>query len=129
LPASGTAPGASPLTGNVDTETEFSFLTVETGIPGMLVLTGFTINLLLLGLRRCRHEPDREARMLLAALVAPVAGILALFFSSALTPTTPAGPYLWAVGGIVAYWLVALPAARRRGATLDENAQPASALE
>jgi hypothetical protein len=113
-PASGSVSGASALTGNVDTETELSFLTVETGIPGMLVLTGFTINLLLLGLRRCRSEPDREARVLLAALIAPVGGILALFFSSALTPTTPAGPYLWAVGGIVSYWLVARPAARRR---------------
>lgn len=114
-PASGTA-GGTPLVGVVDTETEFSFLTVETGIPGMLVLTGFTVTLLVLGLRRCRYEPDREARMLLAALIAPVGAILALFFSSALTPTTPAGPYLWAVGGIVSYWLVALPAARRRQA-------------
>jgi hypothetical protein len=121
-PASGTAPGASALTGNVDTETEFSFLTVETGIPGMVVLIGFTIYVLFLGLRRCRYEPDREARVLLAAIIAPVAGIIALCFSSALSPTTPAGPYLWAVGGIVSYWLIALPAARRRQAKLDENA-------
>lgn len=118
-PASGSAPGASALTiaGTVDTETEFSFLTVETGIAGMLVLTGFTVALFVLGLRRCRHEPNREARVLLAALISPVAGILALFFTSALTPSVPAGPYLWAIGGIVAYWLVALPAARRHEAS------------
>jgi hypothetical protein len=110
------ASGGSPLVGNVNTETEFSFLTVETGIPGMLVLTGFAITLLALGVRRCRYEPDREARVLLAALIAPIGALLALFFISVPSDTVPPGPYLWAVGGIVSYWLVALPAARRREA-------------
>jgi len=113
-PASGTAPGASKLTGVLDAENEFSFLTIEAGIPGLLALTGFAVAILALGLRRCRHEPDREARLLLAAIVAPVACILVLFFSSSLTVTLPAGPYLWAAGGIVAYWLVARPAELRR---------------
>jgi hypothetical protein len=40
-------------------------------------------------------------------------GILALFFISATSASVPLGPYVWAVAGIVAYWLVALPAARR----------------
>ncbi|MBV9605258.1 MAG: hypothetical protein JO027_09130, partial [Solirubrobacterales bacterium] len=113
-PASGSAPGASALTtsGNVDTETEFSFLVVETGIPGMIALVGFTITLLGLGLRRCRREPDGEARVLLAALLAPLAGIFVLYFTGTLTPSVPAGPYLWAVGGIFAYWFVTLPATR-----------------
>lgn len=117
-PAALTTPGASALSLNPpDTETEFSFLTVETGIPGMLVLTGFTITLLVLGIRRCRREPDREARALLAALIAPVAGIFAVYFTSVPTDGVPPGPYLWAVGGIVSYWLIALPAARRRQAS------------
>ena len=113
-PASGSAPGASALTtsGNVDTETEFSFLVVETGIPGMIALVGFTITLLGLGLRRCRREPNGEARVLLAALLAPLAGIFVLYFTGTLTPSVPAGPYLWAVGGIFAYWFVTLPATR-----------------
>jgi hypothetical protein len=110
------SPGGSPLAGSLDAETEFSFLTLETGIAGMLVYTGFVITLLVLGIRRCRHEPDREARVLLAALIAPVAGILALFFVSAPSPAVPIGPYLWAVGGILSYWLVALPATRRQTA-------------
>lgn len=115
-PASGVAPGASKLTGVVDAESEFSFLTIETGIPGMLVMTGFVLSLLALALRRCRREPDREARLLLAAVLAPVAGILALFVPSALTASVPAGPYLWAAGGIAAYWLVTRPEELRRRA-------------
>jgi hypothetical protein len=111
-PASGAASGGSALAGNVDTENEFSFLIVETGLPGVLLLTGFTLRLLYLGLRRVKQEPDREARLLLAALIAPVGGIFALFFSSELTPTIPAGPYLWAIAGIVSYWLIVRPQAR-----------------
>jgi O-antigen ligase len=101
----------------LNTETQFSFLTVETGIPGMLVWAGFVITLIVLGLRRCRNEPDREARVLLAALIAPIAGILALSFISATSDSVPLSPYLWAVGGIVSYWLVALPERRRREAS------------
>lgn len=114
-PASESTSGASQLTinGNVDTETEFSFLTVETGIAGVLVYTGFVVALLVLGVRRCRHEPDREARVLLAALIAPLAGILVLFFISAPSDSVPTGPYIWAVGGVISYWLVTLPATRR----------------
>jgi hypothetical protein len=111
------APGGSALTGNVDAETEFSFLTVETGIAGMLVFTGFTVALLGLGIRRCRYEPDREARVLLAALIAPLAGILVLFFISAPSAGVPTGPFVWAVGGIISYWLIALPAGRRQQAS------------
>lgn len=116
-PASLTTSGESRLTRDqsVDTETELSFLVVETGIPGTVVIVGFLLTLLVLGLRRCRHEPDREARALLAAVIAPVGGLIALCFVAAWSPSTPTGPYLWAVGGIVAYWLVELPAARRRG--------------
>jgi hypothetical protein len=114
-PASGSTSGASALTtnGNVDTETEFSFLIVETGIPGMVAMVGFTITLLVLGVRRCRKEPDREARVLLAALLAPLAGLFVLFFTSTVTPSVPAGPFIWAVGGVFSYWFVTLPATRR----------------
>jgi hypothetical protein len=68
------------------------------------------------GFTRVRQEPDREARVLLAALIAPLGAIFALFFISAATPTVPIGPYIFAVGGIISYWLIALPARRAREA-------------
>lgn len=120
-PASGSA-GASQLTlqGDLNSETEFSFLTIETGVPGMLVYIGFAITLIAIGFRRVRQEPDREARVLLAALIAPLAAIFALFFISAASPTVPIGPYIFAVGGIISYWLISLPAQRARQARSDE---------
>jgi O-antigen ligase len=112
-PASG-APGATALTGGVDAENQFSFMTLETGIAGMALIVAFTVMLFVLGLRRCRHERDREARVLLAAVIAPIGAMTVLYVPSALTATTPGGPYLWAAGGIVSYWLVARPASLRR---------------
>ena len=112
-PASGSS-GGTDLTFTLNSESQFAFMTLETGIAGMLVLVGFTVALFVLGVRRLRHEPDPEARALLAAVIAPIAGILALYYPSQVTATTPTGPYLWAIGGIVAYWLVARPAELRR---------------
>jgi hypothetical protein len=112
-PAS-SAPGGTDLASEVNAESELSFLTIETGVPGMLLLTSFTALLFVLALRNLRREPDREARVLLAAIIAPIAGLLALYYPSVPTASTPTGPYLWAVAGIVSYWLIARPAARRR---------------
>jgi hypothetical protein len=112
-PASAT-PGGTELTYVANAESEFSFLTLETGIAGMVLLVGFTVMLLVLGFRRLRHEPDHEARLLLAAIIAPLAGVLALYYPSACTASVPIAPYLWAIAGIVAYWLVARPAERAR---------------
>jgi hypothetical protein len=126
-PAS-SAPGASQLTltGNIDAETEFSYLLVEAGIPGMLVVTGFTVTLLLLGFRGVRREPDREAQVLLAALIASMVSLFALFFSSAVTSSVPTAPFLWGVGGIVSYWLITLPGTRRREAAGATRLPPAA---
>lgn len=110
-PAAGVS-GAPALAGVADAENEFSFATLESGVGGMLALVGFTVLLFVLGLKRCRHEPDPEARVLLAGVVAPIGGMLALYWVGPLTPTTPYGPYLWAAGGIVSYWLIARPGAR-----------------
>jgi O-antigen ligase len=111
-PAAGQS-GAPAATTDVNTETEFSFATLESGIPGMVALVGFTTIVIFLALRRCRYEPDLETRLLLAAIIAPIAGMLVLYWVSPITPTTPSGPYLWAAGGIASYWLIE----RQRSAT------------
>ena len=115
LGTGGPAAGVSGApTSGADTENEISYLTVEAGIPGMLLVVGFTLAVCGLGIKYCRHEPDPEARILLAAIIAPVVGILVLYSVNVPTPTTPGGPYLWAVGGIAAYWFIVRPAERRR---------------
>ena len=111
-PAASTG-GASSIAGTVNAESEFSFLILEAGIPGMVVLVGFAILLLLLGVSRCRREPDPRTRALLAAIISPIAGIIVIFYASADTVTVPDGPFLWFAGGVIAYWLVGVPRERR----------------
>jgi hypothetical protein len=111
--------GASKWSGIIDAETWFSFMTTEVGIAGMLVLLALTLSVFGLGLTRVRREPDDEARALLAAVIAPLGAIIALYFSGgAVTATTPGGPYLWTVAGIVSYWLIARPKELQRTTAL-----------
>jgi hypothetical protein len=104
-PAAGVS-GGPALDNLVNAENEISFVTVETGIAGMLLVVGFTVSVFAIALRRCRFEPDSEARILLAAIIAPIGAMLALYAANSLTSQVPGAPYLWGVGGIAAYWLV-----------------------
>jgi O-antigen ligase len=104
-PASGSS-GAGENTGTQNAENAYSFLVLETGIPGAVLLIGFTLTLVLLGAMRCRLEPDPEARALLAAILAPTAGLFVLFYGGPVTPSPPTGPYLWFAGGVVSFWLI-----------------------
>jgi hypothetical protein len=112
-PASGAA-GGSSLTGTLNAESEFSFLTLEAGVPGLLAVIGFTLMLLGLGLMRIRREPNAETRILLAAIISPIAGMLVDFYAGADTVSVPDGPFLWFVGGLIGYWLITVPRERRR---------------
>ena len=120
-PAVGTK-GAPPQVGTLSAETEANFDLLETGVPGLIVLFGFPLRLLVLALRRCRLVADQEARLLLAASIAPLVGMLAIYTVSAVTPTTPYGPYLWAEGGIMAYWLIVRPSLGGRGTASSVDA-------
>ena len=123
-PAAGQS-GAPAAVNYVNAESEISLATLEAGIPGMLVIVGFTGFLLYLGVRRCPLEDDAETRYLLAGLIAPLGALLVLYWVSPLTTTTPTGPYLFGIGGLISYWLVERPrAARSRAAELPASRVP-----
>jgi hypothetical protein len=86
-------------------ETEFNFLIVELGVAGAAVFLGLFGSLIARSFRRLRAIEDRDLRGLLAALAAPLVGMAVMFFSSSITANSPGGPYLWAVAGVLAYWL------------------------
>jgi hypothetical protein len=93
---------ASELNG----ESEPTYLLIEVGVPGLLILTGFNLVLFFLSLTRIKLVPDREARVMLAALAAPLFAIFASWFAGVSTAGTPSGPYLWFAAGVISYWLV-----------------------
>ena len=85
-------------------ESEPGFLLSELGIPGLVVVYGFMLTLLSLGIARIRRF-DPEARVYVAALLAGFVGLLVAGVAGATTATAPAAPYTWFAGGVLAYWL------------------------
>jgi glycosyltransferase involved in cell wall biosynthesis len=89
----------------LNAESEPTYLLIELGIPGLILLTAFNIKLFALALRRTHRLVDPELRLYLAALFAPLFAIFATWIAGIATATTPTAPYFWFVAGIAAYWL------------------------
>ena len=69
------------------------------------MILGLHIQLLRLAFTRIRKLVDRELRAFLAAIAAPLIGILALYFGGAPLSGSPSAPYFWFVAGTLAFWL------------------------
>ena len=93
--------GAPGLNG----ETEFNFLIVELGVAGAAVLLALFAALIGRTFRRLRAIGESNLRGLLAALAAPLVGMVVMFFSSSIMAGSPGAPYFWAIAGVLAYWL------------------------
>ena len=102
-PAGNTAGG----TGNyaLDAESEPTYLLIELGLPGLIVLTAFQLRFLGLSFK-IRRLRDLELRLLLAAVAAPLFAIFASGFAGITTASTPGAPYFWFASGILTYWLI-----------------------
>lgn len=87
-------------------ETEWNFLVLETGLAGLTVFLALNLRLISLALTRIRRLEDPALRLYLAALAAPLFGLLAAGFAGPTTATVPTAPYLWLVSGVLSYWLV-----------------------
>lgn len=88
----------------VSGESEFNFLLVEVGLPGLLVLLVFLLTVIARAVRRLRSEADPEVRLLVSALVAALIAIQVLWFGGPVTAAPPLACYLWLVAGALAYW-------------------------
>src|SRR4051794_9884894 len=89
----------------LNSDSEPTYLLIELGVAGFLVLLGFGIRLLVGAWRRVRRLADYELRLLLGALVAAFAALLFSGLSGAATSNTPGGPFFWFAAGTVAFWL------------------------
>ncbi len=103
-PAGSVAGG--PVGGGLDAESEPTYLLIELGIPGLLVMLGFNLTLFYLGITRIRRIADRELRILLTGVTAPLFAIFVTWFVGVATATVPSSPYLWFSAGLLSYWLL-----------------------
>ncbi|MDP1860080.1 MAG: hypothetical protein Q8K82_15500, partial [Gemmatimonadaceae bacterium] len=53
-----------------------------------------------------RRIASQRLRWQLAALAAPMTGLLVQGFAGITTASVPAAPYFWFVAGILSYWLI-----------------------
>jgi glycosyltransferase involved in cell wall biosynthesis len=86
-------------------DSEATYLLVELGVAGFLVLLGFALRLVVGAWRRVRRLADDETRFLLGALVAALIALLVSELSGAATSNTPGGPFFWFAAGTLAFWL------------------------
>jgi O-antigen ligase len=95
--------GGSALGRALNGETEFTFLIVETGIPGLLVMLAFVAATLRAGFS-LRLVKDPGLQRCLMALTAVLIALTAAWFTEAVSADSPTSPFLWLAGGCLAYW-------------------------
>lgn len=99
-------PGGGENVKTLDGESEFTYLLIETGLPGLLVMLSFFVTLLWVSITRIRKIASRETRVLLTAVAAPLFSIFVTWIVGVSTATTPGSPYMWLAAGILSYWLL-----------------------
>jgi hypothetical protein len=103
-PAAGATVGGSALAYQHNAESEFNFLVLEVGIPGLFLLTALTVVVIGLGVRLRRVVRDADTQRLLMALVGASLGIAATWFAGIATATSPQSPFFWFAAGTIVYW-------------------------
>jgi O-antigen ligase len=111
-PAAGSTLGGT-VSKDLNGETEITFLLVETGIPGLLVMLAFVIATIRAGLALSRVA-DQGLQRCLMALTAVLISLLAAWLIGPVTADSPTAPILWLIGGCLAYWYGELRAGRLR---------------
>jgi hypothetical protein len=102
-PASSSNFGGSAAGRRLDGEDEFTFLLVETGIPGLLVLLAFALATARAGLA-LRRVADPALQRSLMTMTAVLLAFLPTWAIATVSADTPTSPYLWLAGGCLAFW-------------------------
>jgi O-antigen ligase len=85
-------------------ESQYNFITLELGLPGLLLWIALSVKLIVLGVRRLRRIIDSELRIELAAVLATLIAFTLMGLAGPTMASVPFGPYFWFAAGILAYW-------------------------
>jgi hypothetical protein len=98
--------GGQPAHKGLDAESEPTYLLIELGIPGLAVMLSLNLALLYVSFTRIRRIGDRELRILLTGVAAPLLALFSTWWVGITTATVPSAPYLWFAAGVLAFWLL-----------------------
>jgi hypothetical protein len=96
--------GAPAASKTASGESQWNFLIVDVGVPGVLALLAFQLVVIAGSARAIRRLADLELRLLLSALLAPLIAIGVLWFAAPVTSAPPLATYFWFASGVLAYW-------------------------
>ena len=96
--------GAPAAAKTASGESQWNFLIVDVGVPGVLALLAFQLVVIAGSARAIRRLKDLELRLLLSGLLAPLIAIGVLWFAAPVTSAPPLAPYFWFASGVLAYW-------------------------
>ncbi len=85
-------------------ESQYNYVTLELGLPGLVLWVALSIQLIVLVVRRLRRISDVELRLDLAGVFAVVIAFTVMGFVGPTMSNLPFGPYFWFAVGIAAYW-------------------------
>jgi hypothetical protein len=91
----------------LNAESQFNFLLVDAGIPGLAIFLAFQAALFWVIVSGLRRERDPRTVVLLAGVAAPLFGYAVNWLVGVNTTSTPNAAYLWLAAGVISYWLVA----------------------
>jgi hypothetical protein len=86
-------------------ETQYNYVTDELGLPGLLLWSVLSLNVIWLAVRRLRRVADVEIRIGLAAVFAAFIALILMGTNGPVMASAAAGPFYWFAVGIAAYWL------------------------
>lgn len=105
----------------LNAESQFTFMLVELGVPGLLAFVALNVTLVVLLLRWIRYTATYEMALLMAAVGAPLFSFMAVWIVGVVTVSTPNNVYFWFAAGTLAYWLG--PRQRRTTAPIERDSR------
>jgi hypothetical protein len=85
-------------------ESQYNYVTLELGLPGLLLWIALSLKLISLAVSGTRRIADGELRLYLAAVFAALIAFTIMGFAGPTMSSLPFGPYFWFVVGIASYW-------------------------
>jgi hypothetical protein len=88
----------------VTAESQYNYVNLELGFPGLLLWIALSITVIMLAVRGLRSVGDVELRLSLAAVFAVFIAFTVMGFVGPTMANLPFGPFFWFALGVAAYW-------------------------
>lgn len=85
-------------------ESQYNYVTLELGLPGLIFWIAISAMLIALAARGLRRIEDVDLRLCLAGIFAVIIAFTIMGFVGPTMSNLPFGPYFWFALGIAAYW-------------------------